>query len=110
MPAMKETMGFLCTLNCWMYSAASSSIVPPISPTVAKNRLASASGLSLACLSILHKALTEDETLGLGVLEEVLDALDGERAWERITSNADAERLTEANAGGLVDSFVGQSA
>lgn len=50
-----------------------------------------------------------DDTVGLGVLEEDLKAVDEVCAGEGVTANTDDERLTEASLGGLVDSLVGES-
>lgn len=51
-----------------------------------------------------------DDSVGLSVLEEDLEAVDEVGAGERVTADADDERLTEAGLGGLVDGLVGESA
>lgn len=51
-----------------------------------------------------------DDTVGLGVLEEDLKAVDEVGAAEGVTADTDDERLTEAGLGGLVDGLVGESA
>mmetsp|Transcript_1729 Transcript_1729/g.3639 ORF Transcript_1729/g.3639 Transcript_1729/m.3639 type:complete len:283 (-) Transcript_1729:219-1067(-) len=52
----------------------------------------------------------EHDTLGLGVYDEALKAVNKVGAVEGIASNTDASGLTEANIGGLVYSLVGESA
>lgn len=49
------------------------------------------------------------DTLGVGVVEEDLEAINEVRAVERITSDTDAESLTESGLGSLMDGFVGES-
>lgn len=49
-----------------------------------------------------------DDTVGLGVLKEDLQAVDEVGAGEGVTTDTDNERLTEAGLGGLVDSLVGE--
>lgn len=51
----------------------------------------------------------EDDSLGLGVANEDIEAIDKVGAVEGISSDSDAERLAEADVGGLVDGLVGQS-
>ncbi|KAJ5576061.1 hypothetical protein N7535_002987 [Penicillium sp. DV-2018c] len=51
-----------------------------------------------------------DDTVGLGVLEEDLEAVDEVGAGEGVTANTDDEGLTEAGHGGLVNGLVGQGA
>ena len=50
-----------------------------------------------------------DDTVGLGVLEEDLEAVDEVGAGEGVTTDTDDEGLTETSEGGLVDGLVGQS-
>jgi len=49
-----------------------------------------------------------DDTVGLGVLEEDLEAVDEVGAAEGVTADTDDERLTETGLGGLVDGLVGE--
>ena len=49
------------------------------------------------------------DTLGFGVVEEDLEAINEVCAVERITSDTDAESLTESGLGSLMDGFVGES-
>ncbi|KAI6771004.1 hypothetical protein HG531_009859 [Fusarium graminearum] len=49
-----------------------------------------------------------DDTVGVGVLGEDLEAVDEVGAGEGVTANTDDERLTETGLGGLVDGLVGQ--
>ena len=49
-----------------------------------------------------------DDTVGLGVLKEDLQAIDEVGAGEGVTTDTDNERLTKAGLGGLVDSLVGE--
>lgn len=49
-----------------------------------------------------------DDTVGLGVLKEDLQAVDEVGAGEGVTADTDNERLTKAGLGGLVDGLVGQ--
>lgn len=49
-----------------------------------------------------------DNTVGLGVLEEDLQAVDKVGARERVTTDTDDERLAQAGLGGLVDGLVCQ--
>ena len=49
-----------------------------------------------------------DDTIGLGVLEEDLQAVDEVGAGEGVTADTDNERLAKAGLGGLVDGLVGQ--
>lgn len=49
-----------------------------------------------------------DDTVGLGVLEEDLQAVDEVGAGEGVTTDTDDERLAKAGLGGLVDGLVGQ--
>lgn len=49
-----------------------------------------------------------DDTVGLGVLEEDLEAVDEVGAAEGVTADTDDERLTETSLGGLVDGLVGE--
>ena len=49
-----------------------------------------------------------DDTVGLGVLEEDLEAVNEVGAGEGVTADTDDERLTETSEGGLVDGLVGQ--
>lgn len=49
-----------------------------------------------------------DDTLGLRVLEEDAQAVDEVGARERVTTNANDERLTKTSLGSLVHGFVGQ--
>lgn len=49
-----------------------------------------------------------DDTVGLGVLEEDLEAVDEVGAGEGVTTDTDDEGLTKASLGGLVDGLVGQ--
>lgn len=49
-----------------------------------------------------------DDTVGLGVLSEDLEAVDEVGAVEGVTTNTDDEGLTETSLGGLVDSLVGE--
>lgn len=51
-----------------------------------------------------------DDTVGLGVLEEDLEAVDEVGAAEGVTADADDEGLAEAGLGGLVDGLVGEGA
>lgn len=51
-----------------------------------------------------------DDTVGLGVLEEDLQAVDEVGTGERITANTDDERLAKTGLGSLVDRLVGQGA
>ena len=48
-----------------------------------------------------------DDTVGLGVLEEDLQAVDEVGAGEGVTADTDDERLAKAGLGGLVDGLVG---
>jgi len=53
---------------------------------------------------LLHRATNltdEDDTLGLGVVEEDLDDVNVLGAGEGVTANADGEGLAEAGEGGL---------
>lgn len=50
----------------------------------------------------------QDDSLGLGILEEDLQAVDEVGAVERITADAHAEGLSQTHLGGLVHSLVGQ--
>lgn len=65
------------------YSAASSSIEPPISPMIT----IPASGVKPAVRAESAKQLT----LGLGIFQEELDDVDVLRTRVRVTSNADAK-------------------
>lgn len=49
-----------------------------------------------------------DDTVGLGVLEEDLQAVDEVGAGEGVTTDTDDERLAQAGLGSLVDGLVGQ--
>lgn len=49
-----------------------------------------------------------DDTVGVGVLGEDLEAVDEVGAAEGVTTDADDEGLTETSLGGLVDGLVGQ--
>jgi len=49
-----------------------------------------------------------DDTVGLGVLEEDLQAVDEVGTGEGVTANTDNERLSKAGLGGLVDGLVGE--
>lgn len=49
-----------------------------------------------------------DDTVGLGVLEEDLEAVNEVGAGEGVTTDTDDERLTETSEGGLVHGLVGQ--
>lgn len=49
-----------------------------------------------------------DDTVGLGVLEEDLQAVDEVGTGEGVTTDTDNERLTKAGLGSLVDGLVGQ--
>ena len=51
-----------------------------------------------------------DDTVGLGVLEEDLKAVDEVGAAEGVTADTDDERLAKAGLGGLVDGLVGEGA
>lgn len=52
----------------------------------------------------------QDDALGVWILQEDLQAVDEVGSVERIASNADAQRLAQADLGRLVDGFVGQRA
>jgi hypothetical protein len=49
-----------------------------------------------------------DDTVGLGVLKEDLQAVDEVGAGEGVTTDTDDKGLTKAGLGGLVDSLVGE--
>lgn len=49
-----------------------------------------------------------DDTVGLGVLEEDLQAVDEVGAGEGVTADTNDERLAKTSLGGLVDGLVGQ--
>lgn len=49
-----------------------------------------------------------DDTVGLGVLEEDLQAVDEVGAGEGVTTDTDDERLAKTGLGGLVDGLVGE--
>lgn len=49
-----------------------------------------------------------DDTVGLGVLEEDLEAVDEAGAGEGVTTDTDNKGLTKAGHGSLVDGLVGQ--
>ena len=49
-----------------------------------------------------------DDTVGLLILEEDLQAVDEVGTGEGVTTDADDQRLTKAGLGGLVDGLVGQ--
>ena len=51
-----------------------------------------------------------DDTVGLAVLEEDLEAVDEVGTAEGVTADADDEGLAEAGLGGLVDGLVGEGA
>lgn len=50
------------------------------------------------------------DTLGVGVVEEDLEAINEVGAIEGITTDADTKSLAESGLGSLVDGFVGKSA
>lgn len=52
----------------------------------------------------------ENDSLGVGVFNEHFQTVDKICPVERISSNADTQRLTEPDLRCLVDSFVGQCA
>lgn len=102
-PAMKPTTGLgfaRVLLYCSKYSAASSSMLPPISPIMTMPEM---------------REITADHAqrrrlaLGSLVLEEELQYIDVLRAGEGVTADTNAERLAEANVGGLCDRLVRQS-
>lgn len=61
-------------------------------------------------LSRATNLTNHDDAVGLGVVEEDLEAVDEVGAGEGVTTNADNERLAQTGLGGLVDGLVGQSA
>ncbi len=77
-------------------------------------------GLARSCCTwrgtrgvLLHGAADlsdEDDALGLVVVEEELDEVDGGGAREGVAADADAEGLAEADLGSLVDGLVGEGA
>jgi len=50
-----------------------------------------------------------DDTVGVGVLSEDLEAVDEVGTGEGVTANSDNERLTKTGLGGLVDGLVSES-
>lgn len=101
-PAMKPTtgLGFLrVLLNFSRYSAASSSIDPPISPM-------------MTMPDHMNTTLCKEEgrsTFCCIVLEEDFDDIDMLRPREWITTNANAQRLPKSHASCLSNSLVRQS-
>jgi len=69
-------------------------------------------GLAEEVCGVLLSGTTDltdhDDTIGLGVLEEDLEAVDEVGAAEGVTTNTDDERLAETGLGGLVDGLVGE--
>ena len=103
-PATKPTTGFgLARVRLYFsrYSAASSSMVPPISPM-----------MTIPCSKIeftgTASVLKATITVCVFVSEENLDHVDVLCAGERISSNADAERLSQTSVGSLCDRLVRQ--
>lgn len=52
----------------------------------------------------------QDDALRFGILEEHIEAIDEVGAVERITANADAQRLAQTHLRGLVHSLIGEGA
>lgn len=103
-PAIKPTTGLgwgRVLLYFSRYSAASSSIEPPISPMITMP--------FEICQTVKSACLANLLTLGIRVLEEELDDINMFCAGERVTANADAKRLSEADVSCLRDSLVGES-
>lgn len=103
-PAMKPTtgLGFLrVLLNFSKYSAASSSMDPPISPMMTIPDHMSTTPLTRE---------RERSTFCRGVLEEDLDDIDMLCPREWIATNSNTQRLPEPHAGCLSDGLVRQCA
>jgi len=64
--------------------------------------------LSSLLLSRTSNLSNHDDSLGLGVVLEPLQAVDKVGSVERIASNSDASRLAEANGGSLVNSLISE--
>jgi hypothetical protein len=101
-PATKPTTGFgfaRVRLYFSRYSAASSSIVPPISPI-----------MTIPALIEPRKIRVHGKTrtVGIVILEEDLDHVDMLRSGEGITANANAKRLSETSVSRLCDRLISQ--
>lgn len=105
-PAMKEATGFGTSrvkLYCFKNSAASSSAVPPISPIMMIPVKWRVRQFYLTfCINI------PSFTFSVGVFQEDGETVDKVGTVERVTTDTNAQGLTETDLGGLVDSFVGQ--
>lgn len=105
-PAMKEATGFGTSrvkLYCFKNSAASSSAVPPISPIMIIPVKWRVRQFYLTfCINI------PSFTFSVGVFQEDGETVDKVGTVERVTTDTNAQGLTETDLGGLVDSFVGQ--
>ena len=66
--------------------------------------------LSSLLLSLSSDLTNHDDSLGLVVVDEALKAVDEVGAVEGITTDANTEGLAKTNHGGLMNSFVGESA
>ena len=66
--------------------------------------------LSGLLLSLATDLTNHDDTLGLGVCDELREHIDEVGAVEGVTADADNGRLAEVVLRGLVNGFVGQSA
>lgn len=106
---MKPTTGLFWTLYFSRYSAASSSIEPPISPM----RTMPARSLPRQDQNQAMDRRRREKrgrTLGRLVLHEDLEHVDVLRPGEGVAANAHAQRLAEANLGRRVDGLVRQRA
>ena len=103
-PATKPTTGFgfaRVRLYFSRYSAASSSMVPPISPIITIPAL-------IESRKVFVLVSCESLTVGVVVLEEDLDNVDVLRSGERIATNPNAKRLSETSVSSLCDRLIGQ--